>query len=126
MNAGGAIMNFAKPLGSAKIDKVEVETNGNIRELRDDVAFHQAAGSDSEMTPSDLSTLLDRVAGTSAREIDNLIGELQFLRRKLQTDGSRIQRDITEYAALSQSVMQLTKIVSDSVKKLPDPPSAGG
>ena len=119
-------MNFAKPLGSAKIDKVEVETNGNIRELRDDVAFHQAASSDGEMTPSDLSTLLDRVAGASAREIDNLIGELQLLRRKLQTDGNRLQRDITEYAALSQSVMQLTKIVSDSVKKLPDPPSIGG
>ena len=118
-------MNFAKPLGSAKIDRVEAGTNGNIRELRDDVAFHQAA-SDNEMTPSDLSSLLDRVAGTSAREIDNLIGELQFLRKKLQTDGNRIQRDITEYAALSQSVMQLTKIVSDSVKKLPDPPSAGG
>jgi hypothetical protein len=119
-------MNFAKPLGSAKIDKIEAETNGNIRELRDNAAFHQAAGSDGEMTPSDLSTLLDRVAGTSAREIDSLIGELQLLRKKLQTDGSRIQRDITEYAALSQSVMQLTKIVSDSVKKLPDPPSAGG
>ena len=119
-------MNFAKPLGSAKIDRVDAGTNGNIRELRDDAAFHQAAGNDSEMTPSDLSSLLDRVAGTSAREIDNLIGELQFLRKKLQTDGNRIQRDITEYAALSQSVMQLTKIVSDSVKKLPDPPGAGG
>ena len=119
-------MNFAKPIGSTKIDKVEMETNGNIRELREDVAFHRAARSDNELTPSDLSTLLDRVAGTSAREIDNLIGELQLLRKKLQTDGSRIQRDITEYAALSQSVMQLTKIISDSVKKLPDPPSAGG
>ena len=54
MNAGGVIMNFAKPLGSAKIDKV---TNGNIRELRDDVAFHHAGSGDGEMTPSDLSTL---------------------------------------------------------------------
>jgi hypothetical protein len=80
-------MNFAKPLGSARIDKIEAGTNGNIRELRDDVAFHQAASNESEMTPSDLSSLLDRVAGTSAREIDNLIGELQFLRKKLQTDG---------------------------------------
>ena len=52
-------------------------------------------------------------------EIDNLIGDLQTLRRKLQTDGERIQRDIAEYAELSQQVMQLTKIISDSVKKLP-------
>jgi hypothetical protein len=28
-----------------------------------------------------------------------------------------------DYAALSQSVMQLTKIISDSVRKLPDGPS---
>ena len=87
-------MNFAKPLGPAKIEKMEVETNGNIRELRDNVVFHQGAGSDGEMTSSDLSTLLDRVAGTSAREIDSLIGELQLLRKKLQTDGSR---DSTRY-----------------------------
>jgi hypothetical protein len=29
------------------------------------------------------------------------------------------RRDITEYAGLSQQVMQLTTIISDSVKKLP-------
>jgi hypothetical protein len=52
-------------------------------------------------------------------EIDGLLSELQTLRRKLQTDGNRIQRDIVEHAELSQQVMQLTKIISDSVKKLP-------
>jgi hypothetical protein len=56
-------------------------------------------------------------------EIDNLISELQTLRRKLQTDGDRIQRDIAKYAELSQQVMQLTTIISDSVKKLPGAPS---
>ena len=117
-------MNFAKPLGPAKNDKAEVHAGGNIRDLRDQAVFHQAESS-GEITPTGLSTLLDRVSGTASREIDDLIGELQLLRRKLQTDGNRLQREITEYAALSQSVMQLTKIVSDSVKKLPDPPSAG-
>jgi hypothetical protein len=52
-------------------------------------------------------------------EIANLISELQTLRKKLQTDGDRIQRDIAEHAELSQQVMQLTTIISDSVKKLP-------
>jgi hypothetical protein len=55
--------------------------------------------------------------------IDNLISELQTLRRKLQTDGDRIQRDVAKYAELSQQVMQLTTIISDSVKKLPGAPS---
>jgi hypothetical protein len=42
-----------------------------------------------------------------------------MLHKKLQSDGDRIQRDIAEHAELSQQVMQLTKIISDSVKKLP-------
>ena len=54
-------------------------------------------------------------------EIANLISELQTLRKKLQTDGDRIQRDIAEHAELNQQVMQLTTIISDSVKKLPRP-----
>ena len=45
--------------------------------------------------------------------------ELKTLHKKLQTDGDRIQRDIAEHAELSQQVMQLTKIIFDSVKKLP-------
>jgi hypothetical protein len=132
----GAAMNFAKPLGSTsngstkigstKIDKIEGQAAENIQDLHDQAALHQAASGSGEMTATELSTLLGRVSGATTREIDDLIGDLQLLRRKLQADGNRIQRDITEYASLSQSVMQLTKIVSDSVKKLPDPPSVGG
>jgi hypothetical protein len=55
----------------------------------------------------------------SMGEIESLIVELKTLHKKLQTDGDRIQRDIEEHAELSQQVMQLTKIISDSVKKLP-------
>ena len=67
--------------------------------------------------------MLRRVAGNSAREIDDLIGELQNLRDRLDADGHRVQRDIMDYADLSQAVMQLTKIISESVKKLPGSPS---
>ena len=70
-----------------------------------------------------LGNLLRQVSKTSMDEIDNLISELQTLRRKLQTDGDRIQRDVAKYAELSQQVMQLTTIISDSVKKLPGAPS---
>ena len=56
-------------------------------------------------------------------QIDNLIAELQELRKKLQTNSNRIQRDITEHAELNQQVMQLTDIISESVKQLPTAPS---
>jgi hypothetical protein len=115
-------VSFIKPLGSAKADNSAGDVEGNIRELRERAVFRQSGNNDGEMTANDLSTLLGRVSGTSTREIDNLIGELQALRKKLQADSNRLQRDIAEYASLSQSVMQLTKIVSDSVKKLPDTP----
>lgn len=125
-------MVFVKPVESAELDKAtETEVEGNIRELvrRDSAALRQTPESDSEMIANNVGSLLRRVSGTSTREIDNLINELQNLREKLRTDGSRVQRDIVEYAALSQSVMQLTKIISDSltqVKKLPDAPSISG
>ena len=74
---------------------------------------------DGEMSGEHLSTLLRQVSKASVGEIDGLLSELQTLRGKLQTDGERIQRDIVEHAELGQQVMQLTKIISDSVKKLP-------
>lgn len=115
-------MNFAKPIGSAEIEKsAEMEVEGNIRELtRGGAALRQSDGSDGEMTANNLGQLLRRVSGTSTRQIDNLIGDLRTLREKLQSDGERVQRDIVEYASLSQSVMQLTRIVAESVKNLPD------
>ena len=79
-----------------------------------------AESNDSEKSVGDLSDLLGQVSKNSMREIDSLIGELRRLRGKLHTDGDRIQRDIEEYAALNQQVMQLTEIISDSVAKLPN------
>jgi hypothetical protein len=121
-------MNFVRPRGSMGIEKsAELEVEGNIRELvrRDSNAFRQTEG-DSEVAATNLSALLRRVSGVSTSEIDNLIDELRTLREKLLADGNRVERDIVEYAALSQSVIQMTKIITESmtqVKKLPIAPT---
>lgn len=60
-----------------------------------------------------------RVSEVSTREIENLIGELRVLREKLEIDYDRLQNDFADYAELSQVVMQLTAIISDSVNSLP-------
>ena len=103
------------------------EIEGNIRELvrqqggtihRPDVAGEQAT--------NELSNLLREVSLHSTREVDRLIDDLKKLREKLETQGNRVHRDIVEYASLSQSVVQLTKIVSEGmthVKRVPDAPS---
>ena len=73
---------------------------------------------DDQMPTENLSELLGRVSKNSTGEIDSLIGEFGRLRGTLQTDAERIQREIEEYAALSQQVMQLTKTISESVGKV--------
>jgi dsDNA-specific endonuclease/ATPase MutS2 len=119
---GDAIMNVARPIGTAEIEQsLEVELAGNIQELArgSGAVFRQAETGDGELSAENLAALLRRVAESSTREVDNLIVDLQALRRKLNSDGNRIQREITDYTELSQQVMQLTNIISESVKKLP-------
>ena len=83
------------------------------------IELRQTENDDGERSGEHLGNLLRQVSKASMGEIESLIIELKTLHKKLQTDGDRIQRDIAEHADLSQQVMQLTKIISDSVKKLP-------
>ena len=78
----------------------------------------RAYAAESDDGPENLSDLLARVSENSTGEIDSLIGEFERLRGKLQTDSQRIQREVEEYSALSQQVMQLTKTISESVEKV--------
>jgi len=104
-----------------------MEVDEQIRPLpRGITAFRRAKQIDGEATPQSLDSLLGKVSETSMHEIDSLIDELHTLRGRLQNDSDRIQRDIAKYAALSEQVMQMTKIVADSVHKLPDTPGVPG
>lgn len=114
-------MRSAKPNGSADMERsLEKDIAKNINELsRANTAFRQVGNGNDETSASDLGTLLRGVAEQSIHEVEVLIDELRGLRKKLQSDGDRIQSDIEGYAELSQGVMQLTAIISDSVKKIP-------
>src|SRR5215475_2736415 len=101
-------MTLIKTREPADLEKaVESAVEGEIREFvrRDVATLRRQPESDSEMVASNISSLLQRVAGTSVQEIDKLIGELQ---------------------TLSQAAMQSTKIIAESLthwKKVPDAPS---
>src|SRR6516164_9275077 len=96
---------------------VEAAVEGEIREFvrRDGANLRRAPETDSEMVANNITTLLQRVAGTSVQEIDGLITELQTLRALLQEEGARVQRNLAEYAHLSQSAMQSTRIIAESL-----------
>jgi len=68
--------------------------------------------------PKISAKLLGRVSNNSTSQIDDLVGDFGRLREKLRTDGERIQREVEEYNALSQQVMQLTKTISENVEKV--------
>jgi hypothetical protein len=121
-------MSIVKQRGTVGMDRsAEAEFEGKIHELaRHSSSAVRQADDDGDIATRSLSDLLRRVSANSTGEIDNLISELRHLREKLLADGNRVERDIIEYAALSQSVIEMTKIITDSmlqVKKLPAAPT---
>jgi hypothetical protein len=93
------------------------EVEGERRELSGDVATVRSPEAESEVVANSIGSLLQRVAGSSVQDIDQLIDELQAMRTSLESEGARVQRDIVEYAHLSQSAMQTTKAIAENLAR---------
>lgn len=74
-----------------------------------------------QVTTNSVSSYLQGISASSCGEIDALISDLSGLRERLVADGSRIEQDIVEFAALNQSVIRLTEVVVDSVNHVKAP-----
>ena len=101
------------------LDKSTENVEAEIREFvhRDVAPPRQAPQADRELVTNNISALLQRVAGSSVAEIDRLMSEMQTLRDLLHSEGARVQRQIAAYGHLSRSVVQSTKIISESLAK---------
>src|SRR5260370_26940015 len=95
---------------SVEVSRV-TEVEGERRELCADVATVRSPEAESEVVANSIGSLLQRVAGSSVQDIDQLIAELQAMRTSLKSEGARVQRGIIEDAHFSQSVMQSTKVI---------------
>lgn len=104
------------------------EVEAGIRDfVRNDVAYlrrptpglpntsEPALDAGAEATVASVNSLIQRVAGTSLAEIENLVSELEALRDLLHAEGQRVQREISGYAQLSQAAMKSTKLIADNV-----------
>jgi hypothetical protein len=121
---------------SEKIESIDEDNNldaaseveAGIRDfVRNDIAYlrrptpSMVAGTDvaadpnAETTVNNVNSLIQRVAGTSLAEIENLISELESLRDVLHAEGQRVQREISGYAQLSQAAMKSTRMIADNV-----------
>jgi hypothetical protein len=126
-----------EPMSAIRSERVETEAEdpniaavseveAGIRDfVRNDVAYLRrpphGAGPDTPLEPNteatvnNVNSLIQRVAGTSLSEIENLISELESLRDLLHAEGQRVQREIAGYAQLSQAAMKSTRMIADNV-----------
>jgi hypothetical protein len=124
---------------SEKVESTEVDSNldavseveAGIRDfVRNDIAYLRrpapgvpgstadtALEPNHEATVNNVNSLIQRVAGTSLAEIENLISELESLRDLLHSEGQRVQREISGYAQLSQAAMKSTRMIADNVSQ---------
>jgi hypothetical protein len=75
----------------------------------------QSASNRSEVIAESIGTLMERVSLNSVQEIDRLIDDLERLKARLASEAERVQREVVGYASLSQSAMQSTKIITESL-----------
>jgi hypothetical protein len=106
VKARGGVMSID---GSNNLPPFETDMRGGLRTTKPRL---------SDVTReigNDYSGLVSGISVRSIQEIDNLIKNLQALRHKLDSDGDRLHRQIAQHATFSQSVIELTKIVSDGM-----------
>ena len=113
-------MNNLKPRGLTRSDKSSAL---NIRDLPQQ---QMGAFGRPDDKGAQASSLLDRVTSESTLEIDRLIDDLNTLRRRLEDEGNRLQRDFADHSSFSKSVIQLTQIVSDGMAHVKSSSSAAG
>jgi len=99
------------------------EVEAGIRDfVRNDVAYlRRPVSSEPPIDPgaeaavANVNSLIQRVAGTSLAEIENLIAELEAVRDILHAEGQRVQRELSGYAQLSHAAMKSTRMIADNV-----------
>ena len=87
----------------------------DIAYLRRPVSSEPAPDPGAEAAVANVNSLIQRVAGTSLAEIENLIAELEAVRDILHAEGQRVQRELSGYAQLSHAAMKSTRMIADNV-----------
>jgi hypothetical protein len=102
-----------EPQADAQIAEME----GDIREFvrKDFASLRRPPESGGEVFANNLNSIVQRVAGSSVQEIDNLIDQLERLREHLHNEGQRVQREVMAYAQMSHAAMRSTQIIAESM-----------
>jgi hypothetical protein len=118
-------MKFFRTLESAELDR-PARTATPTRELgrREPAPRPRPPEQDRDVVEDSLGFLLRRVAGNSVETLDEVIVELKILRKTLQSEGARVEREVIEYATLTQAALQSTRIIAESLAHWRQAPEA--
>lgn len=121
----GGNMKFFRTLESAELDR-PARTATQTRELgrREPAPRQPQPEQDRDVVEDSLGFLLRRVAGNSVETLDQVIVELKILRKTLQSEGARVEREVIEYATLTQAALQSTRIIAESLAHCRQAPEA--
>jgi hypothetical protein len=76
---------------------------------------HQKAADD--LFSGEIGVSLQTAVNTSVHEVESVIIELQALRQRLSTEGTRVQKVLAEYTSLSQLAINSAQVISESLRK---------
>jgi len=65
---------------------------------------------------AEISPLIQKIGAPSIAEIEKLISEMQEAKNFLQSEGERIQREMTRYTSLAQTASASVEIIFDVVR----------
>ena len=96
----------------------DASDNSNVKPVTDiEGAFRQEAGTSDAKGSFDTAANVDSLArrGTSLRELQTMIREFQQLHQFLDSEGVRLEREISEYAQLSKTTVSVTRLITDNM-----------
>ncbi len=92
--------------------KPVAEIEGALRDfVRRDI--RSASGSDISDVAANVDSLVQRA--TSLGELHKVIEELEHLHEFLHSEGRRLEQEISEYAQLSKSTVNATRLIADNM-----------
>jgi hypothetical protein len=110
----GKAMNAERSAKLAEVDEAAAQYEGEVRDLiRRNVTALRRPQPEGNGEASNVTSLIQRVAGVSINEIEDLIAHLHDMRDYLANEGERISHEIAGYAHLSQAARTHIETMAD-------------
>ncbi len=119
---GGLIMSMLDS-DPRQVEQLEAEFREVVQR---DLASVRTDTENADAIAVDISSLLKREVTKSVQDLEKNISRLEMLRDKLRDQGARVQRQIAEYAILSQRAIQSTKLIAENLDSWTSTPLAPG